>query len=318
MRVPSGEIATHIARHLSELHGESLSPVEIVKRAGGEQGYSGSAIRYYDVTSRDVRGALRRETVVSKDAVLLERRILEHLSARGCAVPPLYMPDPIREGRAPVYMPYLEARLPDDSRHPWSPTTLTVADGLAGIHATNLGRRPSWLPLTADGYLDRLWLRAWREQWEANLADPTFRSEFGACTAGLDAAMEQFMAALEALTAEEDALTLLNVDLHPRHIRFWRGEARFIDWEQASYGPLYLDLPNHFTVETALIYRDALARHGAEIPVLSFMDRFHEMSRYMGLRYLGAAMEEWTAGGKRRAEARWFLYYTIHLALHGR
>ena len=196
------EVATHIARFLSALHGESLSPVEIVERAGGEQGYSGSAIRYYDVTSRDVRGALRRETVVSKDAVLLERRILEHLSARGCAVPPLYMPDPIREGRAPVYMPYLEARLPDDSRHPWSPTTLTVADGLAGIHATNLGRRPSWLPLTADGYLDRLWLRAWREQWEANLADPTFRNEFGACTAGLDAAMEQFMAALEALTAD--------------------------------------------------------------------------------------------------------------------
>ena len=214
--------------------------------------------------------------------------------------------------------PYLDAQPPLDLGHPESPLTHSVADGLAGIHAANLGRRPEWLPRTAENYLDRLWLRAWRERWMTNLADAEFRAEFDAYTARLDAAMMRFMDVLATLDAEGDTLTLLNVDLIPDHVRFWRGRAYFIDWEQSSYGTLYLDLPNHFTIETVLTYRDALARHGCEIPVTEFMERYHEVGRYMGLRYLGFALDEWAAGGERRASTRWFLYYTLHLALHGR
>ena len=110
----------------------------------------------------------------------------------------------------------------------------------------------------------------------------------------------------------------MNVDLIPDHIRLWRGRAVFVDWEQASYGPLYLDLPNYFTVETALVYRDALARHGYELPVVPFLERYRELGRYMGLRYLGAALEQWHLGGAARDRGRWFLYYTLGLALGGR
>jgi hypothetical protein len=38
----------------------------------------------------------------------------------------------------------------------------------------------------------------------------------------------------------------------------------------------------------------------------------------MGVRWLGAALEDWLAGGQRRAEGLWFLRYTLHVAQHGR
>jgi hypothetical protein len=130
--------------------------------------------------------------------------------------------------------------------------------------------------------------------------------------------MERFRETLKALTAERASLTLVNVDLIPDHIRLWHGTASFIDWEQACYGSFYLDLPNPFNVETALVYRDALARHGYPIPVLEFQERFHEIGRYMGLRYLGYALWQWAQGEEERHRGRWFLYYTLGLAIHGR
>jgi hypothetical protein len=181
-----------------------------------------------------------------------------------------------------------------------------------------MGRPPDWLPHARSDFVGRLWLYAWRERWERNLADPEFAAEFGSYTARLDAAQERLLQALAALTAEGGTLTLLNIDPIPEDIRLWRSTPCFIDWEQAAYGTLYLDLPNYFLVETALTYRDALAACGYVIPVPEFLERYHEVGRYMGLRYLGYALEEWAHGGERRARGRWFLYYTFKLALHGR
>lgn len=65
-------------------------------------------------------------------------------------------------------------------------------------------------------------------------------------------------------------------------------------------------------------YRDALARQGHDIPAVEFHERFHAVSPYMGLRYLGFSLWQWAQGGAERERGRWFLYYTLHLALHGR
>jgi hypothetical protein len=304
---------------LQQIHGEPRHVLQIQEQPDGPQGASGSAIRYYSVTSADRAGGVHPDTVVTKSASLLERRVLHLLSAQGCSVPPVYIPDVFSDEQALVFMPYLEPRTGSEMLgSPESPLTQSVAGGLAGIHAANRGRPPSWLPHSSEDFLQRLWLYAWREQWEANLADPEFAAEFGGYTARLDAAMERLMATLAALTAEGTTLTVLNVDLIPDHIRIWRGAACFIDWQQSSYGTLYLDLPNYFTVETALLYRDALARHGHAIPVVEFLERYHEVGRYMGLRYLGYSLWRWAQGGEERRQGRWFLYYTFSLALHGR
>jgi len=303
---------------LYQIHGERRSVLDIQERPNGAQGESGSQVRYFNVTNTDPQGAVHQDPLVTKATTLLERRILHLLSSQGCAVPPVAIPNVTSDERMLVYMPYLEARPPLDLGHPASPLTRSIADGLAEIHAANRNQPPSWLPHTSEDFLGRLWLHAWREQWQANLAHPEFATEFGAHTARLEAAMERFVRTLEALTAEGTSLTILNVDLIPDHIRLWRGGARFIDWEQSSYGSLYLDLPNHFTVETALVYRDALARHGYNLPEVEFLERYHEVGRYMGLRYLGHALWQWAQDGEQRRQGRWFLYYTFGLALFGR
>jgi len=303
---------------LYQIHGERRSVLDIQERPNGAQGESGSQVRYFNVTNTDPQGAVHQDPLVTKATTLLERRILHLLSSQGCAVPPVAIPNVTSDERMLVYMPYLEARPPLDLGHPASPLTRSIADGLAEIHAANRNQPPSWLPHTSEDFLGRLWLHAWREQWQANLAHLEFATEFGAHTARLEAAMERFVRTLEALTAEGTSLTILNVDLIPDHIRLWRGGARFIDWEQSSYGSLYLDLPNHFTVETALVYRDALARHGYNLPEVEFLERYHEVGRYMGLRYLGHALWQWAQDGEQRRQGRWFLYYTFGLALFGR
>jgi hypothetical protein len=303
---------------LGQIYGVRRNVTRLQEQLNGAQGESGSQVRYFDVTSTDPAGGVYQDTLVTKAAVRFERQILQLLSDQHCAVPPVYTPDVTSDGRALVYMPYLDTRPPYDLGHPSSPLTYSVANGLAGIHAANRGQPPSWLPHTSEDFGGRLWLHAWRIQWESNLKQPDFAAEFGAYTQRLDTAMAGFIRTLAALTAEGETLTLLNVDLIPDHIRLWRGEARFIDWEQSSYGSLYLDLPNYFSVESALVYRDALARHGYEIPVIDFLERFREVGRYMGLRYLGHALWVWAQGGKQRRDGRWFLYYTFTLALHGR
>ena len=303
---------------LHRLTGEQRGVVTIREQPPGAQGASGSQIRYFDVTSTDTRGARYHDTLVTKDASLLERRILRLLTDQGCAVPPVYIPDLTTDARIPVYMPYLAERPAHEVGHPTSSMTQAIADGLAGIHSTNRQRPPPWLPHVGEDYRGRLWLHAWGDQWAHNLADPAFAAEFGSYTARLHAAMERLLHTLETLTAEGTSLTLLNVDLIPDHIRLWQNKPCVIDWEQAAYGTLYLDLPNQFTVETALVYRDALAARGYEIPVPEFLERYHEVGCYMGLRYLGYALWVWAQGGAQRAAGRWFLYYTFKLALHGR
>lgn len=303
---------------LHQLTHDQRVVLAIHEQPAGPQGASGAQIRYFDVTSTDPRGAPYHDTLVTKEATLRERRILRLLTDQGCAVPPVYLPDVTTDARMPVYMPLLAARPAFEMGHPASPLTHAIAVGLAGIHAANRQQPPPWLPHTSEDYRGRLWLHAWRDQWERNLADPVFAAEFAPYTSRLEAALEQLLLALAALTAEGASLTLLNVDLIPEHIRLWHDMPCFIDWEQASYGSLYLDLPNHFTVETALVYRDALAACGYAIPVPEFLERYHAVGRYMGLRYLGYALWVWAQGGAQREQGRWFLYYTFSLALHGR
>ena len=302
---------------LSQMDGSPRAVVEVQEEPAGPQGYSGSQVRYFRVTSVDSSGGARDDRLIVKRASLLERRIVSHLCSQGCAVPPASIHNLESPERLPIVMPYLEAR-PQNEGGYFSPLTHSMATGLAGIHAANMGQPPAWLPRAADDFAGRLWLREWREQWAANLAQPDFAAEFAHLTNPLEAADERLLRDLTALAQEGTALTLLNVDLIPDHIRLWRGQACFIDWEQAAYGPLYLDLPNAFSVETVLAYRDALERQGYTIPVLEFMECFHAVSPYMGLRYLGYSLWQWAQGGVERERGRWFLHYTLHLALHGR
>ncbi|CAF3924151.1 unnamed protein product [Rotaria sp. Silwood1] len=138
-------------------------------------------------------------------------------------------------------------------------------------------------------------------------------------------------------TIEGTSLTLINTDLTPDDIRSIEGHPVFIDCDQAAFGSFYLDLPNYFSVESALCYRNALAELGLDIPPALFMENFHEVGRYMGLRYLEVGLQAWRRHYNQEMKQNndaiqqekqstdesewdaqyWFFHYSLELALNG-
>src|SRR5688572_967373 len=131
------------------MHLEQSELIDARSERDGPQGYSGSQVSYYQVRSRGAGGQIRQDRLVVKQASLLERRLIHHLLQQSCAVPPAIIPDLASSERAPIYMPFTDAR-PPHAEGNGSPLTASIADGLAGIHAANAGQPPQWLPHAAE------------------------------------------------------------------------------------------------------------------------------------------------------------------------
>ena len=212
--------------------------------------------------------------------------------------------------------------------------TQRAARALAAIHHAALRRRDElpWLPLAdptffAERIIDTCWRRVWRHamsgdgytdwygRWrEAREPDP-FWAQFAAYERPLEEAAARFLRDMAALWQESDALTLLHMDFHGGNVLANDSQTAIVDWEQACYGPLYIDLPNYFTREESLLYRDALAALGHDIPPDAFLARYDAASRYVGFKYFGIGVLHQHPGGppRRRADA----LYWIEMALNG-
>lgn len=285
------------------------------------QGASGAEVRLVRVRWHGGGGAQGEEDLAIKHASLKERRILQLLNDQGQAVPPALSPASTGHSadRAPLLMPFARSRPMDRILgDPYVPMTQQVARGLARLHAANLGHCPDWLPRAADDYMARLYLQATQDEWARCMDVPAFRRDYGQYDGPLRESLVRLMDFVAALDDEGSCSTLLNSDLHPDHIRLYGGRPVFIDWEQACFGPLYLDLVNYFTLETAMLYRDALAEAGCAIPTAAFMQRYREAGLFMGLRYLEVGLLNWQAGGEAWLQGRWFFHYCLAMALGGR
>ena len=285
------------------------------------QGASGGEVQLLLLSWRSATGAQGEERLVCKHAGLKERRIMHLLEAQGQAVPPSQSPTHAGDlpGRAPLLMPFARSRPPERILgDPYVPLTQAVARGLARIHAANRQQRPDWLPRASNDYAKRINLSETQVAWQRCMADARFRRHYGHHDGPLHESRARLLELLGALEDEGECCTLINTDLHPDHIRLYGARPVFIDWEQACYGPLYLDLVNYFTLETALLYRDALAQAGCSIPTATFMQRFREAGRYMGLRYLEVGLLNWLTGGEAWQQGRWFFHYCLSMALGGR
>jgi len=125
------------------------------------------------------------------------------------------------------------------------------------------------------------------------LAIRKFAVEYGCYTDRLDDSLSRLLTFLHQLTIDSTSLTLINTDLILNDIRSIGGRPVFIDWDHAEFVSFYLDLPNYFSVETAVFYRDALTQPGLDIHSALFMDRFHEIGLFMELRYLEVELHIW-------------------------
>lgn len=288
----------------------------------GAQGYSGATLRYYEVAYAR-GGATARTIAVTKPAGIVERQTLAWLDERGLAVPRNLTRDLVRDEYIPMALEYAgDVPSPEYKAE-------KVARALAAIHHAALVRAAElpWLPradpaffaerivnccwrnhwrhaLTGAGYTD--WYGRWRE---ARPAGDPFWQQFADYDARLEAAASQFVADMAALWGEGDTLTLLHADFHADNVRTADGRVAIIDWEQACYGPLFIDLPNYFTRDEAPLYREALAELGEEIPLERFLRGYDAARRYVGFKYFGFGVLHWRAGDPpRRAEdARYWI-----------
>ena len=302
--------------------------VALAEREEGAQGYSGARLRYYDVTYAEA-GTERAIGLVTKDAPLGERRTLGWLAARALPVPRCLIPDTTTDAPLTICMEHV-GDLPargDRAR--------LAARALAAIHHAGLGRDRElpWVP-PADPAFFAEWLVGvcWRGPWRQRLygepyvdwsgrafartvPDPRMREALDPFTAPLEAAAGRFVRDMTALWAEGDALTLLHIDLHSGQVLRQGDRARIIDWEQARYGPLYVDLPNYFSRDEALLYRDALADLGRDIPRDRFLAGYDAANPYVGFKYFGFGVADWYTGDPPRPHPR--AQYWIDMILEG-
>jgi hypothetical protein len=284
---------------------------------GGEQGYSGATVSYYDVRFATVAGTTEHVHLITKDGALRERRVLARLGAQGHPTLPFsHTLDLTTDAPALFCQQYV-----GKDRAGAAPAfAAQVAEGLAAIHAANLrcAAEMDWLP-RADHtfFVGTLLAVYWRPHWETTIAHAAFAAEFGEYAPKLEEAAAHFLRTMDALWNEGDSLTLTHADIYQPHVLVYEGRPYFIDWGQAKYGSFYLDLPNYFTPETVLLYRDALARHGHDIPVADFLERYYEVGRYPGFTYMPIPLSQWRVGGTLREESRPHLLTLLDRAMHG-
>lgn len=261
-------------------------------------------------------GARRVVRLVTKRAPLHERRVLKLL---GETVPDLvpfnFTFDLATNELAWVCMQDLGSVARPNSL---APIDLNVIDsearGLARIHAAFLGRTSdlAWLPTVDRAYFERCiheWF--WRPAWDRALAHADFRAEFADAIPTVERAAASIVADMTALNAEDGARTLVHTDLHPSNELIHEGEVRFIDWGAAHVGTLYLDLPHLIHTPTlARRYRAALERVGVLVPLSDFEERYRVAARYIALRYMWWALDEWAAD---RSMSVWVRHYLDRL-----
>lgn len=261
-----------------------------------ERGYSGAQLRRHTVTFRTSEGDATTTTLVTKEAALVERRVLDLLTSQDQCVPFSHALDLVSDHPALVCQQDLGGN--SSPQPPFAQLEHQAARCLARIHYTNLGRAPelAWLPRADRAYVEGDILADYRTQVARAKERPAFTSQLGSVARKMEEAISPFLDAMDMLWQEESSLTLIHADMMDAHILVHDDRPYIIDWNQARYGSFYLDLPNYFTPGGALSYRNALAELGLVIPEDEFMHRYREAGRYAGFKYIGFLLSLWSTG----------------------
>ena len=286
------------------------------ERSREETGYSGALVRVYDVDVID-GCSLYDIPLVVKDVHPVERQVMAFLDDKAYPnVPFSFGFDDTTTERALLCQQYIEA-----NSDPWAePTVRQAALALARIHVDALGcaRQHDWLPHADHAYFSGDFIvSGWREAWTRALSDPDFAGTYGAFTGDMEQAAATLLTAMDQLWDEGDTLTLVHGDLHDGNIRVQDGYPYFIDWEMAHYGTFYIDLPNYFSPRTSLLYRDALASLGHEVPLDTFKQRYADTTRMLGFRYMPYWIDHWHRDAARRENSQHSISSLITTAITG-
>jgi hypothetical protein len=305
---------------------------------GGNQGFSGGTLQYYEVSYEDKNGQTAILRLVTKEAPLLERKVLNLFNSQNqqsiayshtldlVTDKPLRRPtgagQPVSisvtlDLEVDTSMLICQQHLKGEVSSNSPPIMRKAARELAALHYANLGQRENlnWLPLADRNYYERQIIEdGWRAYWQDYLKIGEFTRRFGHLTPALEATANRFIEFTDVLWQEGTSLTLVHADMQDAHVLVDQDQPYFIDWGQARYGSFYIDLPNYFTPETVLAYRENLVQLGYEIPKGEFLERYQEAGRYAGFKYLSFCLWTWREFEPKFDDSRLKL---INVALNG-
>lgn len=245
-------------------------------------------------------------SLISKQATYIERSALSRLYAQAANVPFSLSNQPQYEGRSLLCVQDVDFRT-DYSRLDIAMLEDKEMQALAYIHAANLGCREDvpWLPLVDEAHVAAAIEEGWRPSWEAALANPAFARTFGVdVIAEIEEAAQGIVSAMTPVIEDAATYTLIHNDLNPGNVLVHNNEdVFFIDWEEARYGSLFMDIPMRCSsLQQAVAYRAYLGIYGTEVPEAKFAGLFPVASRYLGLRFMCWNLGEWEHNGQAKSD----------------
>jgi len=260
-------------------------------------GMSGAALRKFELFVSDASISERLNlSLVVKESSWVERRVLDILYKQKMNVPFNFTFN-------------LTSDVPDficlqdlGSNH--IPDPLSISDDvlkkeayeLARIHATNLHQdtQYAWLPRIDRRFIET-WLQVgWKGPWQEVLQNEEFIDVFRSYISQIEQSAQHIVEDMNLVIRDSDFFSLIHTDLHGGNVLVDNDEVYFIDWAEAHYGSIILDLPHNFcTRRHVQHYVEALNDLGVRFPETTFYEQYQICRRYIGLRYMGWLLHIW-------------------------
>jgi hypothetical protein len=257
-------------------------------------------------------------SLITKSATSIERRVLNRLYKQKANVPYSLSYGSEVEERAPVCIQDVDYQT-DYGNLNINLLQKKEMKALAHIHASNFGLRKelSWLPLADCAHIEKMINERWKPQWEVAKNDDQFINVFGDYITAVESTASTIIGDLQNLVNDEANYTLIHNDLNPGNVLVHNStDVFFIDWEEARYGSLFLDIPLRCgSTEQVEEYRESLSAKGVEFSDSRFTQFFNVASRYVGLKYMGWNLGNWTNNSHAREGLQKYLGMVVGTSL---
>jgi hypothetical protein len=244
-------------------------------------------------------------SLITKQATFVERSALSRLFSQAANVPFSLTGQPLYEGRSLLCIEDVDCRT-DYSKLDIAALQSKEMRALAYIHYTNMGCKCDlpWLPQVDEAYIAKCINEWWRPSWECAKESRVFAETFGT---EIISKIEDIAGRIEEDMApvihDASTYTMIHNDLNPGNVLVHNNEEiYFIDWEEAQYGSLFMDIPMRCgSLQQAEDYRKYLGFFGCDIPEQHFAKLFPVASRYLGLRFMCWNLGVWQQNEQARS-----------------
>jgi thiamine kinase-like enzyme len=210
-------------------------------------GVSAVALKRHEILLRDDNHG-RSINLISKKASLIERLVLNRLNDQSANVPFSFTSNMTSNNREYLCMQDVDYET-DYSNLDIELLQTKEQLALAHIHSVNFNKfhELSWLPFLDLRYIESVLNEKWIPSWDNAKLDSDFISNFGDFITEIEKSAEHIVKDIGKVLRDEGSHTLIHNDLHPGNTLVYKNrDVYFIDWEEAHYGSLYLDVALRF------------------------------------------------------------------------